>query len=436
MGAIEQSTVSLPGLSLRHNFLWTLAGNVIYAGCQWGMLVAIAKLGTPEMLGQFALGLAVTAPVIMFANLQLRAVQATDANKEYKFGHYLGLRFCTSFLALLVIVGIVCVTNYRLQTTLVILVLGFAKIVESISDVFYGLLQQHERMDRIAVSMIIKGPLSLAALVTAIWLTHSVFYGALGLAMAWVLILVLYDRRSGSLILGSPPPGLGFPTGQQTMASLSPIWETRVLQRLAWLSLPLGLAMMLISLNSNIPRYFIERYLGERELGIFAAMAYLMVAGGTIVGALGQSAGPRLAKYAAAGNRGGFQTLLLKLIAIGSLLGLAGLFLVMVAGRDILTLLYRPEYAERLDVLFWLMMAAGVYYVCSFLGYGMTALRYFKAQIPLTALVSGTLTFLCFWLIPGGGLRGAALAMLIAITVQTVLTMAVVHYGLQQTTNT
>jgi hypothetical protein len=31
-------------LSLRRNFSWTLAGNVVYAGCQWGMLVALAKL--------------------------------------------------------------------------------------------------------------------------------------------------------------------------------------------------------------------------------------------------------------------------------------------------------------------------------------------------------------------------------------------------------
>ena len=27
------------GLSLRRNFSWNLVGNVIYAGCQWGMLV-------------------------------------------------------------------------------------------------------------------------------------------------------------------------------------------------------------------------------------------------------------------------------------------------------------------------------------------------------------------------------------------------------------
>jgi O-antigen/teichoic acid export membrane protein len=42
--------------------------------------------------------------------------------------------------------------------------------------------------------------------------------------------------------------------------------------------LPLGVVAALVLLNTNIPRYFIERYLGEWELGIFAALAYIMVA--------------------------------------------------------------------------------------------------------------------------------------------------------------
>jgi hypothetical protein len=53
------ATSSLPegsqkALSLRLNFSWALAGNIIYAACQWGMLSVLAKLGSPEMVGLFA----------------------------------------------------------------------------------------------------------------------------------------------------------------------------------------------------------------------------------------------------------------------------------------------------------------------------------------------------------------------------------------------
>jgi hypothetical protein len=67
------------------------------------MLVVFAKLGTPEMLGQFALGLAVVSPVITLTNLQLQQVQATDARQQYQFGDYLALRLITTPLAIVVI---------------------------------------------------------------------------------------------------------------------------------------------------------------------------------------------------------------------------------------------------------------------------------------------------------------------------------------------
>ena len=77
------------GLSLRSNFAWVLTGNVVYAICQWGVIVALAKLGSSFMIGQFSLGLAISTPVLMFTNLHLRAVQATDARRLSSFGEYM-----------------------------------------------------------------------------------------------------------------------------------------------------------------------------------------------------------------------------------------------------------------------------------------------------------------------------------------------------------
>lgn len=421
-------------LTLRRNFSWTFAGNVVYAACQWGMLVVLAKFGSPEMVGQFTLGLAVTAPVVMFTNLQLRGVQATDARQQYVFGDYLGLRLISTGLALLIIVGITLIAGYRRETSLVILVVGLAKAFESISDVFYGLIQQHERMDRIAISMMIKGPISLLMFGIGVYLTHSVLWGAVGLAIAWGLVLIGYDIRSGALILNtySQEPQVEVTGYPELAVALRPRWQLKILGKLTWLALPLGFVMMLISLNINIPRYFIERYLGERELGFFAAISYLLVLSGMLVSALGQSASPRLAKYYAVGNSTAFRTLLLKLVGIGALLGGAGVLVAVVAGREILTLIYRPDYAEYADLFVLLMVATAISDVTSFLGYGMTAARYFRIQMPLFVLVTSTSAIACFWLVPSIGLRGAAIALLIAAIVQTVITLAIILHAIHR----
>jgi len=397
------------------------------------MLVVLAKLTSPEKVGQFTLGLAITTPVIMFTNLQLRAAQATDAKHQYRFGDYLALRIITTALALLIIVGIVSLAGYREEIALVILVVGLAKAFESISDVFYGLLQQHERMDRIAKSMMIKGLLSLVALGLGVQLTGSIVWGTLGLALVWALILLCYDIRSGAWILGSRRTSVGLkpPREAGPVSELRPTLSIETLRRLTRLTLPLGFVMLLISLNPNIPRYFVEGYLGERELGIFAALAYIMVAGNTVVNALGTAAAPRLAKYYAEGMTEAFNALLLKLAGMGMLLGVAGVLVAYVAGSEVLTLLYGPAYATYVGVFIWLMIAAGIQYVAAFLGYGITAARYFKVQVPLHAGVAAVTGVACTVLVPYHGFYGAASAVIASAVFMLGATALITMYALR-----
>lgn len=395
--------------SLKKNFLWTFFGNIVYAGCQWGMVVILAKLTNPESVGIFALAFAITAPIIMFANLQLRAVQATDAKDIYLFGEYLGLRIIMLLFALSVILGVILITVHKLDVALIILIVGIAKLFESLSDVFYGLLQRHERMDRIAKSMMIKGVFSLTALGAGVYFVHSVVWGVVGLAAAWGAVLLLYDIRSGALI-----------SKVSVFKILQPKWCILRLVKLMWLALPLGIVMALVSLNVNIPRYFVERVFGKSVLGIFAAVSYFMVSGNMVIMALGQSSIPRLSKYYDQGKLVKFKKLLYKLISIGVLIGLAGISLSIIFGRQILTLFYKPEYAKQENVFVLIMISAAISYIASFLGYGMTAVRYFKAQLPLLLVSVFSTVTLSFLFMKTYGFEGILFAMIISNLIQLI----------------
>jgi O-antigen/teichoic acid export membrane protein len=395
-------------LSLRRNFSWTLLGNLVYAACQWGVIVVLAHLGTPEMVGQFVLALAVTAPVIALASLQLRGLQATDAKGEYLFGHYLALRLATTAAAVLVIGAVAFVVGGRLEITLAILVIGLAKAFESISDVFFGLFQRLERMDRIAVSMMIKGPLVLLLLGAGVYLTGSILGGAVGMMIAWAVMLWAYDiRRAAGLVRD----GL---VRDGDAVRLRPCWQSPAVGRLAWRALPLGIVMLLISLKTNIPRYFIESSLGTEQLGIFGSMACFMIAGAYVVGALGQAASPRLAQYHVAGNRRAFRRLLHKLLALACLLGAGGVAAAAVLGRPLLAWLFGAEYSAHASVFPWLMLAAGIGYVAMPLGFAATATRRIRFQ-PLVLGTVVLVTVVTSYLFIGPyGLQGAAISLIVA----------------------
>jgi O-antigen/teichoic acid export membrane protein len=104
----------------------------------------------------------------------------------------------------------------------------------------------------------------------------------------------------------------------------------------------------------------------------------------------------------------------------------------LIAGREILTLLYRAEYAEYADLLVWMMVVAGIGYVSTFLGWGMTTVRYLRVQMPLFVLVASTSAIACYWLIPAQGLRGAAIALVVAAVVRTTFSLGVIFHALHR----
>jgi len=388
---------------LRVSFSWTLAGNAIYAATQFGTLSALAKLGSPAVVGQYALALAITAPIFMFTNLQLRGVQATDARNEYQFADYFTLRCLSTVLGVLAVGFIVAIAHYDRTTSLVVLLVTAAKSIETFSDVIAGHLQKFERLDQVARALMLRGLASVSTFALTFWSTRSLVFSVLSLAATWLVVIGFYDFR---VVLSVLHDRVFFR------------YSTSVLRRLIWLSLPLGLVMALISLSANIPRYLLQRKLGTAELGIFVSMAYLMTAMNLIVGALGQSVCARLSRFFADGDVHHFKMLIWKLIGLSLVLGSVGVAGAATFGKQILTVVYRAEYASHASLLVVLAIAATVSAVASFLGYGMTAARCFRAQVPIIVLVSLTSAGLTVALLPSRALMGAGYALLGAAIVQ------------------
>ena len=398
--------------SLRADFSWTFVGNAVYAGGQFAALMLLAKLLPPELVGQYALGLALVYPVINLTNLQLRAVMTSSNHQCMHFGHYLSLRLLTTLLALMIIFVITQVLEYRRQLTTVVLMVGVAYAIEAISDVYYARLQLHDRMAEISKSLIARALLSVLGLAVAIYISGSLLWGVAGIVLGRAIVLFTYDICERTHGLGAQSKW--FPRND----ALTPRLDLAMERELLWVSLPLGIVVLLAALNSSVPSYFIKHALGERDLGIFAAIGFAVSVGNMAVVSLGQSAFTRLARSYAAGNLAAFGALLGKLLAVGAMLGVCGIILSKLAGREILTILFRREYAERADLLPWIMAVGGVVYMAQFLGFGLTAANYYNSQVALNVLANLSLIAACYWLVGRQGLLGVIIAMLIAAIVQ------------------
>jgi O-antigen/teichoic acid export membrane protein len=399
---IEQPLTATRGAipSLRDNFAWTFAGNVLYGACQWGMLSVLAKLGNASIVGQFTLGLAVAAPVFMFTNLQLRAVQATDVNVEHGFANYFTLRLLATLLGLMVIVAVLPFAGASPAVRFVILLVAVSKCIECMSDVTAGLLQREEQLRRVAISLMIRGIASVSVFSITFAYFRNLALSVAAMSGVWLAVLLLYDVRNARALIGRHDPFFRF--------------DRRELWRLAMLGLPLGWAATFASLNVYIPRYFLQHYLGLADQGIFASLAYLVVAVNLVVAALSISVTTRLAHLFAEGDHRQFVRLLTKLSMLGVLIAAAGVPLTFLVGRPLLTLLYRREYADHVGLLALFVGIAGLSTIGSFLFCGLTAARTFRVQVPVyfVAMLIGIAGSAL--LIPRDGLIGAGIALLLS----------------------
>lgn len=202
------------------------------------------------MVGVFSLALAVTAPIMMLFNLNLRSVQATDQKDSSDFYSYFCLRIITTLMALIIIFTITFMFGYTKEQGYLILIIGLSKGIESISDVIFGVFQRNERMDLISISRILKGVFSLFVLGGLLFFTKSIIIASAGMALSWLLVLILYDFKH-------------LRSYQYTKKT-----KFNLMISIIKISFPLGIVMMINSFNTNIPRYFWR----IMELNIWAIM--------------------------------------------------------------------------------------------------------------------------------------------------------------------
>ncbi len=386
---------------LRIGFSWSLVGWVGYAACQWLMLSVMAKLGNPTIVGRFAFALAISAPVFMLTNLQLRGVQSTDARNEYSFPDYVTLRVMGSVLA----VGFILIAGAFLKLSwtagLVVILVAIFKSLESIGDVIAGLMQKFEMLDSASIAVLLRGGIGIGSFGVAFAIWRNLPLALLVWICSAGMVIAAYDFSVARKLARS-----------EGGICLRFHWPT--LRSLAITSLPLGLVSAIASFNTNIPRYTIERVLSVSDLGIFASVAYPVTAATIVANSLGQSALARLSRLFVEHRLKEFTKLVIKLVAFGAGIAILAVTVVLTCGNRLLSVIYTPEYAKQGNLFALLAITAGLNAIACFLSYALTAARQFRVQLPISLLCMLSTFVLSVALVPRFKLVGAACALLIS----------------------
>lgn len=355
----------------------------------------------------------------MFLNLDLRSLLVTDTGSRYATIDYLRLRHYCAATAFAIIAGIsLCLPTTSVTQATTVIIIGAAKAVESLSDIRNGLLQRAGRHKHAAQSVALRGTLSALTVTVAIYLTGSILAASAAILLSWLSIYVLLDKRRSVSFLAPAP--------------LNSEPRTKRILSLLRLSLPMGVTMLLVSLQTSLPRLFLEAHHSASDLGIFAALSYPWALGSLAVRSVASAAAPRYRDHLAASNRNGFISQVFKMTLLGIGVSMAGIFAAMLIGETILELLYTPEYAYHQSLFVWLAAAAGLGYLSAIVRHATVALRRIRSYMFITIAATALQLAACAALIEPLGLFGAALSNIILGAVQLIGSVLLLHMALRR----
>ncbi len=388
---------------------WLVGGNFVFAFSQWVILIFFARMTNQENLGQYALALAIVTPIFAVGNLQLRPLYILDVNSEqkYTYTHFYYLRLICSFIALACCLVLGLFFNVSI---LVLLLVGLLKFFESYSDIIYAYYNAHDQTQLISKSLFLKGTLSVLAVAVGLYLFD--FYTALILFLivylvVWLFIDNLYIQKTQEIKKMSLDLGM--------MKS----------------AIPMGISLGIVTLQSNIPRLFLDQYASIEAVGIFTVLSYFIIVGSIFINSICQYLSPRLT-HAWNHNRAYFRKLLSMALLVAGGLGLIAIFLSYFMGEFVLNLVYGAEYVAYTDAFVLTMVAGFILYLATVLGYTLTAIGFIKQQVYLFSIVlifSVLVSYLC---IPEYGIVGGIYTLMVSYLVQCILSLLVVLFRLKE----
>ena len=240
----------------KKDYIWNSIGSFLQSAISPILLIVITRLNGVGDSGLFSFAMSLS---VVFWAISLwggRTYQVSDVKKEFSSGDYIVVRFISSLIVAVFSISFCVLSGYDLIKTELIMVLVSFKILESIADSMYGVLQIHNKLYIVGISLTMKSVFGFMLFTLVDILTKNIIYGALSIFIVNIAVVIFYDipwmKRVESVGL----------TKKNIMQA------GKIMKKTAEVFVVVFLTMF----SLNIPRYFLDKYHYD-QIGYFGIMA-------------------------------------------------------------------------------------------------------------------------------------------------------------------
>ncbi len=376
-------------ISADQNAIWHTLGITLNAFYPIFLIIFITRFNGISQSGLFSFTFYFAAVLSTISMYGGRIYHVSEIDSKFTDSHFITLRYAAS-LVMFVVAAIICwLSGYDpFKVSLLFVQLAF-RTVESISDSYYGIMQNNHNLSSVGKSFAMKSVISFSLFIGLDLLTHNLLISGFSFLIANYLILMVYDRKI---------------VHRYTNATRQ---FDRILLRLFRICFPIFLFSFLQLLLMNATRYVVDITLSDEMVGYFG----ILLAPASIVTLFAQFVmQPYLRGISELHHNSdymAFKRSVNKILVYLSGLGIIAVIVTYAFGAPLLSLVYgidlMPYRIELTLVVLGGIFSGGAFVLSNIL----TVLRSFKGQYYIYGLSLVSAFALSFALIRLFGLRGA-----------------------------
>ncbi len=400
------------------NFIWNAIGLTLNSCNSLFFLIVVRFINGLDAAGIFTYAFALCIFLYTFAIYYNRSFQVSDLKNRFSFNDYLTCRIVTSFISFLFILSFSLINQFSLFEICIILLLSSFRIVEAISDCFYGAIQKKGKLYQTGISLSLKAIFGFLTFFLTDYLTSNLPLAILSLIIVNLILFLFYDLANYRKLYND-----------KIKISLSN------LKHLLKACFPIFIFSALAIYLSNCQKYILPYFESDEIQAIFG----ILIMPATVLGLVGSYLiNPFIntfSNYHAKRDYSLFTSFTKKILASIILLGAIALTVCYFIGIPILQIIFQLDLSPYTITLELIILASIFYSMALILSSLLTILNENRRQtyIYLIAAIIATITSIT--LIPSHSINGATYSFLISSLVLITFYIALLQIKLHEVKN-
>lgn len=386
------------------NFIWNALGLTLNSANSFFLLMAVRYINGLDIAGIFTYAFALCALEYTLASYYNRSFQVSETKNNYSFNDYLSCRAITSIISLVLLIVFAIISHLSVFEISVILSLSSFRLVEVVSDCFYGAIQKKDKLYQTGISLSIKAIIGLITFIVTDYLTSNLIVATTALATINLIIFFIYDLKNFRKLY-QEKIRLNFTKSLSLFKSCFPILIFS------------ALAIFL----SNCQKYILPLFVPDDIQAIFG----ILIMPATVLGLIGAylinpfinifSSHHQQKKYV------DFAQFAKKILLAITGIGAFALIICHFAGIPLLQLIFQLNLSEYQLALELIILASIFYAIALIISSLLTILNENRRQTYIYLISAISATISGFLLIPSFGIYGAVYSFLISSCILTSL---------------